>query len=256
MLGNKNDRSRGIQNQKESHLRVVWSSLPLASSIQLAREVLHGWNTKTLSLVEIRDPQTVFHLSHTGPWACWNADFYDNTTSPCFSWKESIAKPRLYCWMRCSRSLGLVFIRAEINWNTVARLAGRGAVTKNANFTGSWAGFAVFVDSVVRHGNRSCCNEPPCSIVVFSSTLENRYRRIPICQVIEIFNWTVFSTTNFLILDIIIFAEKVRLANIHEAVRYGDVLELQSMVQRGAGINDIDSKFKLPHYTGQLIMEV
>ena len=140
MLGNKNDRSRGTQNQKESHLRVVWSSLPLASSIQLAREVLHGWNTKTLSLVEIRDPQTVFRLSHTGPWACWNADFYDNTTSPCFSWKESIAKPRLYCWMRCSRSLGLVFIRAEINWNTVARLAGRGAVTKNANFTGSWAG--------------------------------------------------------------------------------------------------------------------
>ena len=40
------------------------------------------------------------------------------------------------------------------------------------------------------------------------------------------------------------FAEKVRLANIHEAVRYGDVLELQSMVQRGAGINDVDSKFK------------
>ena len=42
----------------------------------------------------------------------------------------------------------------------------------------------------------------------------------------------------------IIFTEKVRLANIHEAVRYGDVLELQSMVQRGAGINDVDSKFK------------
>lgn len=38
--------------------------------------------------------------------------------------------------------------------------------------------------------------------------------------------------------------EKVRLASIHEAVRYGDVLELQSMVQRGAGINDPDSKFK------------
>lgn len=38
--------------------------------------------------------------------------------------------------------------------------------------------------------------------------------------------------------------EKVRLASIHEAVRYGDVLELQSMVQRGAGINDADSKFK------------
>ncbi|XP_048588928.1 ankyrin repeat domain-containing protein 42 [Nematostella vectensis] len=38
--------------------------------------------------------------------------------------------------------------------------------------------------------------------------------------------------------------DKVRLANIHEAVRYGDVLELQAMVQRGAGINDLDSKFK------------
>lgn len=38
--------------------------------------------------------------------------------------------------------------------------------------------------------------------------------------------------------------EKVRLASIHEAVRYGDVLELQSMVQRGAGINDPDAKFK------------
>ena len=45
-------------------------------------------------------------------------------------------------------------------------------------------------------------------------------------------------------LCVIIFTEKVRLANIHEAVRYGDVLKLQSMVQRGAGINDVDSKFK------------
>lgn len=43
---------------------------------------------------------------------------------------------------------------------------------------------------------------------------------------------------------LIYYAEKVRLANIHEAVRYGDVLELQSMVQRGAGINDADGKFK------------
>lgn len=56
------------------------------------------------------------------------------------------------------------------------------------------------------------------------------------------FQPTVFQTTNFLILNVI--AEKVRLANIHEAVRYGDVLELQSMVQRGAGINDLDAKFK------------
>ena len=38
--------------------------------------------------------------------------------------------------------------------------------------------------------------------------------------------------------------DKQRLSSIHEAVRYGDVLELQAMVQRGAGINDVDSKFK------------
>lgn len=36
----------------------------------------------------------------------------------------------------------------------------------------------------------------------------------------------------------------MRLASIHEAVRYGDVLELQAMVQRGAGINALDNKFK------------
>ena len=41
-----------------------------------------------------------------------------------------------------------------------------------------------------------------------------------------------------------LFPDKVRLSSIHEAVRYGDVLELQAMVQRGAGINDVDSKFK------------
>ena len=38
--------------------------------------------------------------------------------------------------------------------------------------------------------------------------------------------------------------EKVRLASIHEAVRHGNVLELQGMVQRGAGINDPDAKFR------------
>ena len=34
------------------------------------------------------------------------------------------------------------------------------------------------------------------------------------------------------------------MSSIHEAVRFGDVLELQSMVQRGAGINEADGKFK------------
>jgi ankyrin repeat protein len=38
--------------------------------------------------------------------------------------------------------------------------------------------------------------------------------------------------------------DKVNLVSIHEAARYGDVLELQAMVQRGAGINALDSKFK------------
>ena len=43
MLGNENDRE--IQNQKENHVRgsgVIKLNLPLASSIQLAPEVLHG----------------------------------------------------------------------------------------------------------------------------------------------------------------------------------------------------------------------
>ena len=39
--------------------------------------------------------------------------------------------------------------------------------------------------------------------------------------------------------------DKVRhLSSIHEAVRFGDVTELQAMVQSGAGINDLDPKFK------------
>ncbi|CAB4028011.1 ankyrin repeat domain-containing 42-like, partial [Paramuricea clavata] len=42
-----------------------------------------------------------------------------------------------------------------------------------------------------------------------------------------------------------VFADKVRrLSSIHEAVRFGDVTELQAMVQSGAGINDVDLKFK------------
>ena len=42
-----------------------------------------------------------------------------------------------------------------------------------------------------------------------------------------------------------LFADKSRhLSSIHEAVRFGDVTELQAMVQSGAGINDLDSKFK------------
>ena len=34
------------------------------------------------------------------------------------------------------------------------------------------------------------------------------------------------------------------LSSIHDAVRHGNVLELQGMVQRGAGINDPDAKFQ------------
>ena len=42
-----------------------------------------------------------------------------------------------------------------------------------------------------------------------------------------------------------LFADKInRLSNVHEAVRFGDVTELQARVQSGAGINDTDSKFK------------
>lgn len=42
-----------------------------------------------------------------------------------------------------------------------------------------------------------------------------------------------------------VFLDKVRgLASIHEAVRCGDVTEVQAMVQSGAGINDLDPKFK------------
>lgn len=43
---------------------------------------------------------------------------------------------------------------------------------------------------------------------------------------------------------VVFYLDKVRLASIHEAVRFGDVLELQAMVQRGAGINTLDNKFK------------
>ncbi|XP_031566533.1 ankyrin repeat domain-containing protein 42-like [Actinia tenebrosa] len=45
--------------------------------------------------------------------------------------------------------------------------------------------------------------------------------------------------------------DKVHLSSIHEAARYGDVLELQAMVQRGAGINALDTKFKFTplHWT-------
>ena len=70
-------RIRGTKSKRKSY---VIKQLPLASSIQLAREVLRGWNTKTSSLAEIQDPQIAFHLSHTAPWACWSADFYNNTT--------------------------------------------------------------------------------------------------------------------------------------------------------------------------------
>lgn len=43
----------------------------------------------------------------------------------------------------------------------------------------------------------------------------------------------------------VVFADKLRrLSCIHEAVRFGDVTELQAMVQSGAGINDLDPKFK------------
>ena len=42
-----------------------------------------------------------------------------------------------------------------------------------------------------------------------------------------------------------VFTDKVRhFSSIHEAVRFGDVTELQAMVQSGAGINDLDPKFK------------
>jgi ankyrin repeat protein len=48
-----------------------------------------------------------------------------------------------------------------------------------------------------------------------------------------------------MIVYVCVFADKVRrLSSIHEAVRFGDVTELQAMVQNGAGINDVDPKFK------------
>ena len=51
-------------------------------------------------------------------------------------------------------------------------------------------------------------------------------------------------SNNYSFAFFILVQEKVRLSSIHEAVRHGDVLELQGMVQRGAGINDPDAKFK------------
>ena len=39
-------------------------------------------------------------------------------------------------------------------------------------------------------------------------------------------------------------AKKVQYSSIHEAVKDDDVVEMQSMVQQGAGLNDVDSKFK------------
>lgn len=50
---------------------------------------------------------------------------------------------------------------------------------------------------------------------------------------------------NLTALGMCVFTDKVRhLSSIHEAVRFGDVTELQAMVQSGAGINDLDPKFK------------
>ena len=40
------------------------------------------------------------------------------------------------------------------------------------------------------------------------------------------------------------FSGKVQFSSIHEAVQHGDVVQLQAMVQQGAGLNDVDSKFK------------
>eukprot|EP00794_Sanderia_malayensis_P011110 gene11110-12280_t len=37
---------------------------------------------------------------------------------------------------------------------------------------------------------------------------------------------------------------KVQYSSVHEAVKAGDVIEMQSMFQQGAGLNDIDDKFK------------
>lgn len=34
------------------------------------------------------------------------------------------------------------------------------------------------------------------------------------------------------------------LTNVHEAVRYGNITELQAMIKGGAGINDVDGKYK------------
>lgn len=43
---------------------------------------------------------------------------------------------------------------------------------------------------------------------------------------------------------VFISTDKVHLSSVHEAVRFGDVLEMQAMVQRGAGLNELDAKFK------------
>ena len=39
-------------------------------------------------------------------------------------------------------------------------------------------------------------------------------------------------------------AKKIQYSSIHEAVKNDDVVEMQSMVQQGAGLNDVDPKFK------------
>lgn len=41
-----------------------------------------------------------------------------------------------------------------------------------------------------------------------------------------------------------ILAKKAQYTSVHEAVKSDDVVEMQSMIQQGAGLNDADSKFK------------
>lgn len=114
---------------------------------------------------------------------------------------------------------------------------------------GSWATSLVFADSGFMHGNESSTAIFQIISFGFFGSGDPIVKFVPRLMTampgksVILIEWFLTSkVTNLTPLSL--WSEKVRLASIHEAVRYGDVLELQSMVQRGAGINDPDPKFK------------
>ena len=54
---------------------------------------------------------------------------------------------------------------------------------------------------------------------------------------------TIFDRLNLYLVDVN-FVVGRQLMSVHEAVKNGDVLELENMVKRGASINEVDNKDK------------